>query len=131
MTEKKSTSGFKLILLWSLGLLIALAIFGVLFRAVFPLERNLDESEYMEKVFLEYETEFYINHDPGIEPLGVFEGGTILFVVESRDDWNLVRPLPMSKPDSVWVSSNTFISYNQENFRQWLIDEERRRHQSN
>ncbi|MCC5940593.1 MAG: hypothetical protein JJU37_03560, partial [Balneolaceae bacterium] len=72
-TNKKSTSGFTLILIWSLGLLFAFALVGVFFRIIFPLERNLDQSDYIEQVFLEFDTEYFISSEPGAESAGVFE----------------------------------------------------------
>ena len=106
---------------------MAFALFGVLFRVVFPIERNLDPSEYIDKVFLDAETGYFRSTDDE-EPAGVIEGGTILFVIEVQDEKSLVRPMPTIKPDSIWVSSEYFIAYNRENFRQWLLEEERRRH---
>lgn len=126
-TPNKSKSGFRLIIIWSLGFLFAFALFGILFRVVFPIERNLDASEYIDKVFLEIETGYYQSADDE-EPAGAIEGGTILFVIDVKNERGLVRPLPTIKPDSIWVPTENYIAYNRENFRQWLLQEERRRH---
>lgn len=130
ITGQKGNKGFRLILVWSVGLLLAFAIFGVLFRTIFPIERSLDESEYIEQVFVEFETAYYLTAERSEAPAGHFEGGTILFVIGSQDGLSLVRPLATVKPDSVWVTSDTYINYNRESFRQWLIDEERRTHEA-
>ncbi|TVR15576.1 MAG: hypothetical protein EA391_10555 [Balneolaceae bacterium] len=123
----KSKSGFRLIIIWSLGFLFAFALFGILFRVVFPIERILGPSEFIDKVFLEDESVYFRSADDE-EPAGTIEGGTILFVIDVQNEKSLVRPLPTTKPDSIWVPSGYFIAYNRENFRQWLLEEERKRH---
>jgi hypothetical protein len=134
--NKESGSGgsqqyraFKQVIIWSLLLFAVLVAFGFLYRVIVPVELHLDESEYIKKVFTEYETEARAEAGNDAPAAGLFDGGSILYVIEVNEDTDsyLVRPFAVSPIDRVWISRSDAAEYSDEAYRQWQYDEEQRR----
>ncbi len=120
---------FKTVMTWSVLLFAVLVSFGFLYRLIVPVELHLDESEYIKKAFVEYDTEARVEAGEEAPLAGVFDGGSILYVIEvdeGRGSYQ-VRPFAVSPMDSVWISRNEAVEYSEEAYRQWQREEEQRR----
>lgn len=133
-TESQSThrdgsnSGFALIMKWSIIMLIIAIFTGYAYRVIMPVELYLDESEYLQRVFTEYETAVKESASDSSDSVGLFEGGSILYVLEQENEKFLVRPFAVSGLDSVWIAADSVIIYTEENYRLWQYEEERRKY---
>ncbi len=123
-----SNSGFKLIMKWSFIMLIIAIATGYAYRLIMPVELHLDETEYEQRVFTEYETAVTKSASDSSEVEGLFEGGSILYVLEEKNQKYLVRPYAVSALDSVWVPIDSVTPYSEENYRRWQYEEERRKY---
>ena len=123
---KKIQSGFRLILKWSLIMLVLFTTLGIFQRIVSPVERHLDEDEYLNKIFLGAETDAW--HDAGSDATvaTLFEPGTILYVISEDSLRVQVRPFLRSQPDSVWIDPEHAYLYDEEIYRDWMKDLDRR-----
>jgi hypothetical protein len=126
-----SSSGFALIMKWSVIMLVIAIATGYAYRIIMPVELYLDESEYMQKVFTEFETPVKESASDGSETVGLFEGGSVLYALEQQNDKYLVRPFAVSGLDSVWIPVDSVITYSEERYRQWQYEEERRKYDLN
>lgn len=127
ITAKKDTGGFWLVIKWTGVLLIVFIIFGFLLRIVSPVELHLDEDEFIERVFVEFESEVWDSPNSDARLIGSFDGGTILYVVDEDSQRVLVRPFAISRLDSVWIDRNSVIHYTPDTYRQWHNEEELRK----
>lgn len=93
-----------------------------------PIERHLDEDEYIERVFVEFETVAWHSADGDAVAAGAFDGGSILYVIEEGETRVRVRPFTVSALDSVWVQTEEITGYTPERYRIWQYDEERRKY---
>jgi hypothetical protein len=120
---------FKQVITWSVLLFAVLVAFGFLYRLIVPVELHLDESEYIKRVFTEFDTEARFEAGDEAPHAGVFDGGSILYVIDTDEERNFyrVRPFAVSPMDSVWISSHETIDYSEEAYRQWQREEEQRR----
>jgi hypothetical protein len=130
-TNSGSNSGFALIMKWSIIMLIIAIVTGYAYRLIMPVELYLNESEYQKKVFTEFETAVTNTSESESEMAGLFEGGSILYVLEQDNDKYLVRPFAVSGLDSVWIPADSVITYTEENYRRWQYEEERRKYDLN
>lgn len=126
-----SNSPFQLILAGSAFLLIIFILFGFLHRWISPVERDLNEGEYIEKVFIEFETEVWESNREDADKLGAFEGGSVLYVIEETEERLHVRPQIISALDSVWIDRSKALPYSEQTYRDWQYEEERRRYDWN
>ena len=101
--------------------------FGFLLRSISPVELHLDEDEFIERVFVEFESEVWDSPDADARLIGSFDGGSILYVVAEDSQHVLVRPFAISHLDSVWIDRNSVIHYTPDAYRQWHNEEERRK----
>lgn len=123
-----SNTGFKLVMKWSIIMLIIAIVTGYAYRLIMPVELHLDESEYEQRVFTEYETLVTRSASDSSEVEGLFEGGSILYVLEEKNQKYLVRPYAVSVLDSVWVPVDSVTPYSEESYRRWQYEEERRKY---
>lgn len=93
-----------------------------------PIERYLDGSEYIERVFVEFETTAWHSNQHNSDAAGLFDGGSILYVIKEDSIRVMVRPFIVSGLDSVWVNRTETISYTPERYRVWQYEEERRKY---
>ena len=105
--------------------------FGLLYRIIMPIERHLDENEYIDRVFVEFETTAWNSSQDNASPLGTFDGGSILYIVEKDSIRSMVRPFIISGLDSVWVNSDELIIYTPDRYETWQYEEERRKYDLN
>ena len=127
ITANKGTGGFWLVMKWTGVLLIVFMIFGFLLRFISPVELHLDEDEFIERVFVEFDTNVWDSPNSDATLIGSFDGGSILYVVSEDSQRVLVRPFAVSALDSVWVDRNSVIHYTPDTYRQWYHEEERRK----
>lgn len=123
-----SNQPFKWILGVSFLMLFIFMLFGFLHRWISPVERDLEESEYIEKVFVENETEVWDDSPDNANKLGTFEGGSVLFVIKESGNRIQVRPKIVSALDSVWIDRSHVILYADDVYREWQYAEERRKY---
>lgn len=123
-TEPANQS-FQFTIKWSVILFTLFILIGFLFRIIHPTELSLDSSEYIQKVFTKERIEAWNDSTQMKEPAGMFETGSILFIVDIVNDWALVRPLRVSFLDSVWVKSPDLSIYEEETYRAWAREYER------
>jgi len=126
-----TNSGFALIMKWSVIMLVIAIVTGYAYRIVMPVELYLDESEYQQKVFAEFETPVTKTSTDNSEKAGLFEGGSILYVLKEENQKYFVRPFAVSGLDSVWIAADSVTAYNEENYRRWQYEEERRKYDLN
>lgn len=129
--QTNSSSGFALIMKWSIIMLLIAIVTGYAYRTIMPIELYLDESEYMQKVFTEFETPVKESASDDSETVGLFEGGSVLYALDQQNDKYLVRPFAVSGLDSVWIPVDSVITYSEERYRQWQYEEERRKYDLN
>jgi hypothetical protein len=110
---------------WSVGLFLVFISIGFLFRLITPTELHLDSSLYIEKVFTQERIEAWNDSMQTEGPSGMFEPGSILYIIDFDDQWALVRPLRTSFLDSVWVQSNELFIYDEEIYKEWAREYER------
>ncbi|MDX1591554.1 MAG: hypothetical protein R3283_06315 [Balneolaceae bacterium] len=131
MEQKEDNKAFKQILTWSLAMFVVAIVFGLLYRIIMPIERHLGEDEYIDRVFVEFETTAWNSNHDNASPLGTFDGGSILYVVEKDSSRSMVRPFIISALDSVWVNSDELIIYTPDRYKNWQYEEERRKYDLN
>ena len=125
--SKDSTSAFRLVMIWS-GIVFFVAIFfGLIYRVIYPVELHLNEDEYRMRVFVEQETHAWEEPDTSSDLVGIYDKGSILYVLEEENEFYMVRPFIISKVDSVWVIKDSTSVYTQQNYENWLYEEERRK----
>ena len=127
ITAKKGNGGFWLVMKWTGVLMIVFIAFGFLLRIISPVELHLDEDEFIERVFVEFESEVWDSPDAEARLIGSFDGGSILYVVAEDSQRVLVRPFAISHLDSVWIDRNSVIYYTPDAYRKWHDEEERRK----
>lgn len=115
-----------MILKWSLIMLVLFIALGILQRIASPVERHLDEDEYLNKIFLGTETDAWNTAGPDATVATLFEPGTILYVIAEDSIRVQVRPFLRSQPDSVWVDPDHAFLYDEEIYRDWMKDLDRR-----
>lgn len=103
-------------------------VFGLLYRITMPIERHMDENEFIERVFVEFETTAWQTNREDALAAGAFEGGSILYVVKEDSNRSMVRPFIISALDSVWVSNDSLIRHTPDRYEAWLYEEERRKY---
>jgi len=123
-TEPANQS-FQFTIKWSVILFTLFILIGFLFRIIHPTELSLDSSEYIQKAFTKERIEVWNDSTQMKEPAGMFEPGSILFIVDIDNDWALVRPLRVSFLDSVWVKAPDLSIYEEETYRSWAREYER------
>jgi len=126
--QSSSTAGFTLIMKWSVIMLVIAIVTGYAYRMIMPVELHLDESEYQQKVFTEFETAVTKSASDSSDVAGLFEGGSVLYALEQENEKYLVRPFAVSGLDSVWIPVDSVITYSDENYRRWQYEEERRKY---
>lgn len=109
-------------------MLVIAIVTGYAYRLIMPVELYLDESEYQQKVFTEFETPVTKTSSENSEAAGLYEGGSILYVLEEENQKFLVRPFAVSGLDSVWIPADSVTVYTEENYRRWQYEEERRKY---
>jgi hypothetical protein len=127
-SSSDSNTGFALIMKWSVIMLVIAIVTGYAYRLIMPVELYLDESEYQQKVFTEFETPVTKSASDDSEVAGLFEGGSILYALEEENQSYLVRPFAVSGLDSVWIPVDSVTIYTEENYRRWQYEEERRKY---
>jgi len=125
---KNNNKAFQQILVWSGILFVAAILVGFLYRIIYPVELHLDESEYQTRVFAEFETPAWRHPDSNSALVGVYEPGSILYVIDEQQDYYRVRPFIVSRVDSVWVLKDSTTAYSSEEYRRWQYEEERRKY---
>ncbi|TVQ68031.1 MAG: hypothetical protein EA360_00845 [Balneolaceae bacterium] len=118
---------FRQIVGWSVFMLVVFILFGLLHRVVSPVERHLSEDEYISRVFVEFEAVAYSGTGDEDQPAGLFDGGSVLYVVAEDSLRFQVRPFAISRLDSVWVNRGDVLDYTPEAYRQWQYEEEIRK----
>ena len=113
---------------WSLAMFFAAIAFGLLYRIIMPIERYPSDDEYIERVFVEFETVAWQSNQEGAAAAGAFEGGSILYVIQEDSARAMVRPFIVSGLDSVWVDISELKKYTPEQYREWQYEEERRKY---
>lgn len=126
--QTTSSSGFALIMKWSIIMLVIAIFTGYAYRLIMPVELYLDENEYLLKVFTEFETPVSHSASDSSEIAGLFEGGSVLYALDQENNRYLVRPFAVSGLDSVWVPVDSVRTYSEESYRQWQYEEERRKY---
>ena len=115
-----------MILKWSLIMLVLFTALGIFQRIASPVERHLEEDEYLNKIFLGVETDAWNAAGPDATVATLFEPGTILYVI-SEDSLRIqVRPFLRSQPDSVWIDPEHAYLYDEDVYRDWMKDLDRR-----
>ena len=127
ITAKKYSGAFWLVMKWSGVLLIVFMIIGLLFRIISPVELHLDEDEFIQQVFTEFDSDVWDSPNADARLIGSFDGGTIIYVIAEDSQRVMVRPFAISVLDSVWIDDTSIIEYNPERYREWLEEEERRK----
>lgn len=126
ITGNKSTGGFSVVMKWTGVFFLLLIAIGYFYRLLMPIELHLDENEYIKRVFVEHETEAYTDPAAEGELIGLFEEGTVFYVIDQEDVYYQVRPFSVALVDSVWISKENTISYSPENYRRWQNEQDRR-----
>lgn len=124
--QKDKKSGFKLILKWSLIMLVLFTVLGIFQRIASPVERHLENDEYLSKIFLGTETDAWNAAGPDATVATLFEPGTILYVISEDRLRVQVRPFLRSLPDSVWIDPENAFLYEEEIYHDWMKDLDRR-----
>lgn len=106
---------------------IAIA-FGLMYRIIMPIERHLSENEYVNRVFVEFETVAWHTNQADAAAAGTFDGGSILYVIKEDIDRVMVRPFIISGLDSVWIDKSDIVQYSESRYRIWQYEEERRKY---
>lgn len=119
-------TGFRLILKWSLIMLVLFTALGIFQRVVSPVERHLSEDEYLNKIFIVAETDAWDSAGSVATVATLFEPGTILYVIAEDSLRVQVRPFIRSQPDSVWIDPQHAYLYDEEIYRNWMKDLDRR-----
>ncbi len=128
VSKELNNQAFGLVLKWSGVMLVVAILFGLMYRLINPVELHLDEEEYIEKVFVEEETQAWSQPAGDSTLIGTYDAGSILYVIDEQDDFLMVRPFIVSKVDSVWISTEDTTHYSQPVYEQWLYEQERRRY---
>jgi hypothetical protein len=123
--SESQNSTFHFTIKWSVVLFTLFIMIGFMFRIINPTELNLDSSEYILKAFTQERIEVWNHTSKSNNPAGVFEPGSILYIIEYDEEWALVRPLRVSFLDSVWVQTSNLSIYEEELYRQWARQYER------
>ena len=113
---------------WSLAMFFVAIAIGLLYRIIMPIERHPAGNEYIERVFVEFETVAWESNQEDAPAAGAFEGGSILYVIQEDSARAMVRPLMVSGLDSVWIDKKDLIIYTPEQYREWQYEEERRKY---
>lgn len=125
--SKDSTRAFRLVMIWS-GIIFFVAIFfGLIYRVIYPVELYLNEDEYTMRVFVEKETHAWEEPDMNSDLVGIYDKGSILYVIDEENEYYMVRPFIVSKVDSVWVMKDSTTTYSIEDYERWLYEEERQK----
>ena len=132
MSSSKQTSekpgAFRLVMIWS-GIIFFVAIlFGLLYRVIYPIELHLDEDKFMYRVFVETETSAWQKPAVHSTLVGIYNAGSILYVIDENEEYILVRPFIISKVDSVWVPKDSTSIYTDTDYERYLYEEERKRY---
>ncbi|PWN07684.1 hypothetical protein [Rhodohalobacter mucosus] len=128
MGNKGDNKAFKQIMTWSLAMFFAAIVFGLLYRIIMPIERYPADDQFIEKVFVEFETVAWQSNREDADAAGAFEGGSILYVIREDSARAMVRPFIVSGLDSVWVEKNELTEYTPDKYREWQYEEERRKY---
>lgn len=128
MEKKGDNKAFKQIMTWSLAMFFVAIAFGLLYRIIMPIERYPADDDFIERVFVEFETVAWQLSQEGAAAAGVFDGGSILYVIQEDSARAMVRPFIVSGLDSVWVDNSELIEYTPERYREWQYEEERRKY---
>jgi hypothetical protein len=121
-----SNRGFRLIMKWSGLFFVILVIVGLIYRTLYPVKLQLDQDQYIKRVFTGDESKVY----PTLDTVDVFyreiEAGEILYVIQEQDSLYLVRPLITMNPDSVWISQTSVIDYTPQSYKQWQMEKDQK-----
>lgn len=112
-------SAFRLTLTWSAILFSVFILIGFLFRWISPTELHLNPDQFEEMAFVTERAEVWYNASVENPSAGMFEPGSILYVIEVDDEWAMVRPLRISILDSVWVKTADLSLYEEEIYKGW------------
>lgn len=118
-------SAFRLTLTWSVVLFVVFILIGFLFRWISPTELHLDPGQFEEMAFVTERIEVWNGASINEPSAGMFEPGSILYVVEVDDEWAMVRPLRVSGLDSVWVKVSELSLFEEETYKEWARQYER------
>ncbi len=127
ITTKKDSGAFWLVMKWTGILMIIFMIFGFMLRFISPVELHLNEDEFIQQVFTEFDSDVWDSPNADARLIGSFDGGTILYVIAEDSQRVMVRPFAISVLDSVWIDDTSIIEYNPDRYREWTQEEERRR----
>ncbi len=116
----KNQKGFRLILKWSLIMLVLFTFLGIIQRIASPVERHLEENEYLDKIFLGEEANAWDAPGRDATVATLFEPGTILYVISEDSVRVQVRPFLRSQPDSVWIEPSNAFLYDEAVYREWM-----------
>jgi hypothetical protein len=118
-------SAFRLTLTWSVVLFAVFILIGFLFRWISPTELHLTPSQFEEMAFVTDRAEVWYNTSLDNPSAGMFEPGSILYVIEMDDKWAMVRPLRVSRLDSVWIKTTELSLFEEEIYKEWARQYER------
>ncbi len=121
----QANRSFHFTIKWSVIIFTLFILIGFLFRFINPTELRLDSSEYIQKVFTQERIKTWNDSSQIEEPAGMFEPGSILYVIHIDKEWAMVRPLRVSFLDSVWVKAHELSLYEEETYRAWAREYER------
>jgi len=116
--NKSSSSGFQFILKWSGIFFVALILIGFIYRLLVPVKLNLNENDYIKRVFTTEEAEIYPTVPPDFS-IEEMDAGTILYVIEEQEEYFMIRPFIRTHLDSVWISKESVSDYSAEQYKQW------------
>ncbi|WP_069133482.1 hypothetical protein [Rhodohalobacter halophilus] len=116
--KSSSTDGFQYILKWSGIFFAILVIIGFIYRILVPVKLNLNENDYMKRVFTLNEIEVYPTLPPE-QVMGELDEGTILYVIDEQENHYLIRPFIRTHVDSVWISKDAVREYSPDEYKQW------------
>lgn len=119
-------SGFRMILKWSLIMLVLFTLLGIIQRVGSPVERHLDEHEYLHKIFLGDETHAWNAAGSDATVATLFEPGTILYVIAEDTMRVQIRPFIRSQPDSVWINPEHAYLYDDDIYHNWMKQQDQR-----
>lgn len=125
---QRNQSGFRQVLKWSLIMLAFFTFLGIIQRFGSPIERHLQSNEFLEKGFVMNETHVWTSPDVGSQLLGIYEAGSILYVIKEDSSRVMVRPFVRSLPDSVWMDAYEIYIYTEETYRDWQRNEDQRKY---
>lgn len=103
---------------WSGIFFVVLIVIGFFYRLLVPVKLNLNENDYIKRVFTSEDVEVY----PAMPPesiMGELDEGTILYVIDENEEHYMIRPFIRSHIDSVWISKDAVYDYTPENYKQW------------